>query len=105
ELLLDVRRDLLAVVIMHLQAEGTRAARDRLPDAAHADDAEPLAPDAVPEHPGRRPAAPLAVGGEHGRALGEPAWHGEDQRHRHVRGVLGEYARRVGHRDAALKRA
>ena len=59
ELLLDLRRDPAAVVIVDLQAEGARAPRHRLADPAHADDAEPLAPDAVAEHPGRRPAGPL----------------------------------------------
>ena len=52
-----LRRDAAAVVVVDLQAEGAGAARHRLADAAHADDAEPLAPDAVAEHPGRRPAA------------------------------------------------
>ena len=90
-------------MIVDLQAEGAGAARHRLADAAHADDAEPLAPDAVAEHPGRRPAGPFAVAGEHGRALGEPARHREDQRHGHVGGVFGEHARRVGDGDAALR--
>ena len=38
-------------------------------------------------------------------AFREPARHREDQRHGHVGGVLGQHARRVGHRDAALQRA
>ena len=59
ELLLDVLRDAAAVVIVDLQPERLGAARDRLADAAHADDAEPLAEDAVAEHPCRRPAAPV----------------------------------------------
>jgi hypothetical protein len=37
------------------------------------------------------------------RFLRRAARHGEDQRHRHVGGVLGQHARRVGHRDAALE--
>ena len=37
-------------------------------------------------------------------ALREPARHREDERHRHVRRVLGQHARRVGHQDAALAR-
>jgi SH3-like domain-containing protein len=44
------------------QAEGLGAAGDGGADAAHADDAEALAPDAAAEHPGRRPAGPFAVG-------------------------------------------
>ena len=93
-----------AVVVVDLQAEGAGAARHRLADAAHADDAEPLAPDAVAEHPGRRPAGPFALAGEHVGALGQPPRHRQDQRHGHVGGVLGEDARRVGHGDAALDR-
>ena len=89
-------------MIVDLQAEGVRAARHRLADAAHADDAEPLAPDAMAEHPGRAPAAPFAFAGEHLRALGQAPRHGEDQRHGHVGGVLGEDAGRIGHGDAAL---
>jgi hypothetical protein len=86
---------------MDLQAEGAGAARHRLPDAAHADDAEPLAADAMAEHPGRRPAVPGLAFGEHGGALDQPARHREDQRHRHVGGVLGQHFRCVGDGDAA----
>ena len=60
ELLLDLRRHPSTVVIVDLQAEGARATRNRLADAAHADDAEALAPDAMTEHPGRRPAGPVS---------------------------------------------
>ena len=63
ELFLDARRDAAAIVIVDLQAERLGAPGDRLADAAHADDAEPLAPDAVTEHPGRRPAGPFAPPG------------------------------------------
>ena len=87
---------------MDLQAEGARAPRDRLADAPHADNAEPLAPDPVAEHPGRRPARPILVRGQHLRALDQPARHRQDQRHGHVGGVLGQNARRVGDGNAAL---
>ena len=93
-----------AVVIVDLQAEGARAPRHRLADAAHADDAEPLAPDAVAEHPGRRPAGPILVRGQHLGAFDQPARHRQDQRHGHVGGVLGQHARRIGDGDAALNR-
>ena len=102
ELFLDLGRHLAAVVIVDLQAEGAGAARHRLADASHADDAEPLAPDAVAEHPGRRPAAPILVGGQHAGAFHQPARHRQHQRHGHVGGVLGEHARRVGDGDPAL---
>src|SRR5579872_7568678 len=59
ELLGDLRGDGPAVVIVDLQAEGMCAARDRLADPAHADDPEPFAPEAMAEHPGRRPAFPI----------------------------------------------
>ncbi len=61
QLVLDRRQHAVAVVIVDRQAEGLGAAGDRGADAAHADDAEPLAPDAAAEHPGRRPAGPFAV--------------------------------------------
>ncbi len=93
---------LAAVVIVDLQAEGAGAPRHRLADAAHADDAEALAPDAVAEHPGRRPAGPVAVVDENAGAFDQPARHGEDQRHGHIGGVLGQDAGRVGDGDAAL---
>ena len=102
ELFLDLGRHTAAVVIMDLQAEGARSPRDRLADAPHADDAEPLAPDAVAEHPGRRPAGPVLVGGQHGGALHQPPRHRQHQRHGHVGGVFGEHAGRVGDGDAAL---
>ena len=38
---------------------------------------------------------------QHMRPLDQPARHGEDQRHRHVGGVLGQHARRVGDGYAA----
>ena len=105
QLLLDLGRDPPAVVIVDLQAEGLARARHRLADPAHADDAEPLAVDAVAEHPGRRPAVPLAVAVlQDVRAFDQTARHGEDQRHGHVGGVLGQHARRVGDDDAAVAR-
>src|SRR5262245_62667926 len=44
--------------------------------------AEPLAPDAVAEHPGRRPAVPRLVFAQHRGALGQTARHGEEERRR-----------------------
>ena len=61
-----------------------------------------LPPDAVAEHPGRRPAGPVLVAGQNVGAFGEPPRHREDQRHRHVGGVFGQHARRIGDGDAAL---
>ena len=74
---------------------------DRLTDPPHADDAEALAPDPVAQHGGRRPSLPVAAA-QKPFTLGKPARHREDQRHRHVRCVLGQHARRVGHQDSAL---
>ena len=55
KLLLDFGGDAAAVVIVNLQTERLGAARHRLTDTAHADDAKPLAINAVTEHPGWRP--------------------------------------------------
>src|SRR5260370_13225722 len=55
----DARRYGAAVVIVGLQAERMRPARHRLADAAHADDAEAFAADAMAEPPGRPPPAPV----------------------------------------------
>ena len=104
EVFLDLRRDPAAIVIMDLQAEGAGAARHGLSDAAHADDAETFAPDAMAEHPCRRPAVPVLIRGQNIGAFDEPPWHRQDQSHRHVGGVFGEHARRVRHGDAALNR-
>ena len=51
EFALDLRVHGFSVVIVDLQAEGLGAARHGLADAAHADDAKPLAPDAMSQHP------------------------------------------------------
>ena len=104
QLVSDARRHGSAVVVVDLQAEGMRPARHRLADAAHADDAEALAADAMAEHPGRRPAGPVLAFGEDGGALDQPARHRQDQRHGHVGGVFGQNLRRVGHGDAARMR-
>src|SRR5580704_14814274 len=90
ELLLDARRHAAAIVIVDLQSERLGAPRHRLADAAHADDAEAFAPDAVTEHPGRAPAGPGAIAGEHLGAFSKPPRHRQDQRHGHVGGVLGQ---------------
>ena len=100
----DARRHRPAVVIVDREAERPRAARHGLADAAHADDAETLAPDAVAEHPGRRPARPVLAVGEDGGALDQPARHRQNQRHGHVGGVFGQNFRRIGHGDAARVR-
>ena len=105
ELLLDVLRDAAPVVIVDLQAERLGAASDRLADASHADDAEPLAEDAVTEHPRGRPSSPVLGGSlKVVGTLHEAARHGQDQRHGHVGGVLGQHAGRVRHGDAAVAR-
>ena len=99
QLLLDGRRDTAAVVIVDRQAEGLGPAGDRLTDAAHADDAQPLSGDAPPQHPGGGPARPVAAG-DHMGSLDHAPRHGENQRHGHVGGILGEDARRIGDGDA-----
>ena len=38
------------------------------------------------------------------RTFDQPPRHGEDKRHRHVGGIFGQDARRVGNGDAALER-
>ncbi len=86
---------------MDLQAERLGPARDRLADAAHADDAEALAGEAAAHHPGRRPAIELAAFHDL-HALVQAARHGEDQRHGDIGSIVGQHARRVGHGDAAL---
>jgi hypothetical protein len=81
------------------QAEGPGAPRQGLADAAHAHDAEALAGDAPPQHPGGRPAGPVPAGDD-ARPFGDPAGHRQDQRHGHVGGVLREHAGGVGDGDA-----
>ncbi len=90
----------MPVVIMDGEAEGAGAARHRLAYAAHADNAERLAADAMAEHAAWAPAGPLSRTHQL-LALGEAARHRDDERHGHVGGVLGEHAGRVGHDDVA----
>src|SRR5919108_387086 len=76
---------------------------DGLPDSAHSDDAEALAPDAVAEHPRGRPALPvLGLVLEKKGAFRQSARHGKDQRHCHVGRVFSEHTGRVGDNDAAV---
>ena len=103
ELGLDVGVDPAPVVIVDRQAEAARAPRHRLADAAHADDAQALAPDALAEHGSRAPASPRPRAHQ-ALALAQPARQGEEHGHGHVGGVLGEDAGGVGDRDAALAR-
>src|SRR5262249_35970974 len=102
ELLLDLGRYPSAVVIVNLQPERAGPTRDGLSDSPHSDDAKSLAPDAMAQHPGRRPARPVLVSSQYMRAFYEPAGHRQDQGHRHVGGVFGTDARRVGDRYSAL---
>ena len=88
---------------MDRQAEGAGAPGERLADPPHAEDAQALAGDPPPEHPGRRPAAPAAVRNDP-RAFHQAPRDGQDQRHGHVGGVLGQHAGRVGDGDAAPQR-
>ncbi len=103
ERVFDVFRDRPAVVVMNRQTKPLGAAGERHADPPHPDDAEPLPPDPVPEHRGRTPTGPAAAA-DQPFSFGEPARDREDQRHRHIRGVLGQDTRRVGHDDAALLR-
>ena len=75
------------------------APRHRLADTAHADNAQPLAQQAVAQHPVRRPALePVFFQCRH--AFHQPARHRQDKRHGHVGGVFGQNARCVGDGDA-----
>ena len=100
QLLLDAFVYPLAVVVVDREAKGAGAPGDSLADTAHADDAEPLAPDALAQHPGGRPALELAFA-QGLRAFHQAARHGEDQGHGHVGGVFGQHAGGVGDGDAA----
>jgi hypothetical protein len=105
ELIFGGRIDTAAVVIMDRQAEGLGAAGHGGADAAHADDAEPLAANAVAEHPGRRPALPAAIIADNDiGALGQPPRHGQHQCHGHVGGVIGKHVGGVGDGDALFLR-
>ena len=86
---------------MNGEAEGLGATGYGRADAAHADDAQPLAGDAAAHHPSGAPARELARLDDVG-PLHHPAGAGQDQRQRHVGGVLRQHAGRVGDGDAAL---
>ena len=97
----DIGVQAAAVVVMHLHPEGTRAPRHGLTDPAHAQNAQAPPRDAPAHEGGRRPAFPAAFL-HHGHAFGQAAQHGQDQRHRHIGGVIGHHAGRVRHQNAAL---
>ncbi len=105
QLFLDLFLDTTAVVIVNLQAERFCAPGDCLANAAHADDAETFAINAMSEHPRRRPSRPVRRGIAHvGGALREAAGNGKNERHRHVGRVFGQDAGRVRDQDAAVAR-
>ncbi len=103
QLRLHHRRQPVTIVIVDGKPERAGAARHRLADAPHADDAQRLAADPVAEHPARAPAGPSARADQL-LALRQPARDRHDQRHGHVGGILGQDARRVGDDDAARPR-
>ena len=96
----DQGRDGFAVVIVDLHPERFRAPGQGLADPAHADDAEPLAPQFPSGHPGRGPALEPALGHDPG-PLDDAATDRQDQGHGQIRRVLGQDARRIGHDQAA----
>ena len=84
----------------HLHAEAGGAARDRLADAAEADDPERRAGDVGAEEAAGIPGVPLAAVRER-RRLGDPARRRHQQREGEVGGGLGQCVGRVADRDAA----
>ena len=92
-----------ARVVQHLHAEARRAARDRAPDAAVADDAERRAVHVSAEILRDPPPVP-AAGAQVGLGVVREPRRGEDQREREIGGGLVEHAGRVAHDDAVLVR-
>ena len=88
---------------MHLHAKGRRASRHRLTDPAHAKDAKATPADPSTQQCRRCPALPVAP--LHDReTFGDATGHGKDQRHRHVRRIVGQHTRRIRHQYPALTR-
>ncbi len=99
----EIGREPGAVVIDHLHAETERAAaRDRLADAAHAEDAERGAMHVGAAEKIVRPALPLAAAQEM-FALGDAPRRGEHQREAEVGGGFGQHVGGVGDGDAARR--
>ena len=98
---LKLLRDAPPVVIMNLQTKRFGTARDRAADASHSDNAEPLIRDTVAEHPGWRPTLPFLLRDERRRTLSEAPRHRENKRHRHIRRIFRQDARRVGYGNSA----
>ena len=88
---------------MHLHAKGPRPARHGLTDPAHAQNAQTAPADPSAHQGRRRPAIPIARL-HHRHALGHAAGHGEDQRHGHIGGIVGQHAGGVRHQHATLAR-
>ena len=103
ELCLHPFRQAVAVVIDHADAKAVGAPCNRPANATHADDAKCLAVHTVAQHPAWLPAVPLA-GTDELLTLAQPTRDRQDQRHRHICGVLGQNARCVGDEDLAFAR-
>ena len=99
--LFEVGRQAAAVAVVDLHAEGPGPVGHGLADAAHAEDAQPLAGDVHAHELGRRPAHPV-VGPQHGRALVGAPRGAQQAEHGDVGGGVGQHVGRVADRDAAL---
>ncbi|ENN84449.1 hypothetical protein RHSP_22289 [Rhizobium freirei PRF 81] len=100
------RIDPLAIVIMDRKAECLGAAGNGGAYAPHADNADTLAVNASPQHPGRRPSGPFAgIIRQDAGTFRQPSRDGENERHGHVGGIFGQDIGRVGHGDAATSRS
>src|SRR5207248_1333523 len=100
ELELGFFRDTLPVVVEHSHFETGSAARDRLSDAAHADDTQCCVMHVDTEPLLETPALPFAV--THAAFdLGDPARRAEHERPRKIRGAVVENTGRIRRDDTA----
>ena len=89
-----------AVAVMHLHVEAARHPRQRLTNAAHAENAQPLARHLTAHQLRRCPAGP-GIRPHHPFALTGPAGGFEDKQHRQFSGGFRQHVRCVAHRNAA----
>ena len=76
---------------------------DGAANATHSNYAKRLAVNPVAQHPARLPAIPLARTDQL-FPFAKTTRNGQDERHRHIRRIFGQDARRVGNKDFALSR-
>ena len=101
--LLLLRRRTHGVVVDHAHVETARAPGHALTDTTQAEDAEGMTIDVMTGHHVDFPLLPATLAQESIRLAKSPGGR-DHQTESEIRRRIGQYARRIGHRDATLRR-